>query len=476
MRLAPWQKDELRNIYDNPAGTRRAILSFARKNGKTALSACLLLVHLCGPKAIPNSSLYSAAQSRDQASLIFNLAAKIIRMAPVLHDQIVIKEATKVLEFPTYGSKYRALSAEVTTAYGLSPVFVVHDELGQVRGPRSSLYEALETATGAQENPLSVIISTQAPTDGDLLSILIDDALTEADPRVVCKVYSAPMDIDPFCEAALRLANPAYGDFLNPQEVLGMANDAKRMPAREAEYRNLVLNQRVEALAPFVSKDVWDRCGFATEDIMDTPVYGGLDLSEVKDLTALVLIGMVHGRWQVHPTFWLPSEGIAEKARNDRVPYDLWVKNKFLETTPGRSVSYEYVANYLRGVFDTYDIRKLAFDTWNMKHLKPWLEQAGFSEQEIKDKFVEFGQGTKSMSPALRELEEILLEEKMAHGMHPVLSMCAGNSVVEGKDSANRRLSKNKSSGRIDGMVALAMAVGAAPLKAPQVDIEALIG
>lgn len=476
MRLAPWQKDEIKRIYDNPAGTRRAILSFARKNGKTALSACLLLVHLCGPKAIPNSNLYSTAQSREQAAIIFSLAAKMIRIAPVLQSQIIIKETTKVLEFPTYNSRYRALSAEATTAFGLSPVFVVHDELGQVRGPRSALYEAMETATGAQEDPLSIIISTQAPTDADLLSTLIDDALTDADPRVICRVYSAPMDLDPFSEEAVRLANPAFGDFLNPREVMDMANSAKRMPAREAEYRNLVLNQRVEALAPFVSHDVWARCGFAVEDIQDVDVYGGLDLSEVKDLTALVLIGKVHDRWQVHPTFWLPEEGLTEKARNDRVPYDLWWQKGFLRTTPGRTVTYQYVAVYLREVFDEYRIKKLSFDAWNMKHLKPWLEEAGFSEEEIKEKFVEFGQGTKSMSPALRELEEIILDEKMAHGNHPVLTMCAANSVVVGKDSSNRKLSKAKSSGRIDGMVALAMAVGSAPLGAPAIDVEALIG
>jgi phage terminase large subunit-like protein len=130
----------------------------------------------------------------------------------------------------------------------------------------------------------------------------------------------------------------------------------------------------------------------------------------------------------------------------------------------------------LREVFDEYRIKKLSFDAWNMKHLKPWLEEAGFSEEEIKEKFVEFGQGTKSMSPALRELEEIILDEKMAHGNHPVLTMCAANSVVVGKDSSNRKLSKAKSSGRIDGMVALAMAVGSAPLGAPAIDVEALIG
>src|SRR5215471_4246906 len=176
--LMDWQKREILRIYDNPAGTRRAIISVGRKSGKTTLAACLLLVHLAGPAAIPNSQLYSAAQSRDQAGLLFALAAKIVRMSPALSAAIVCRDGTKQLHCPAKGTLYRALSADASTAYGLSPVFVCHDELGQVRGPRSELYEALETATAGQLAPLSIIISTQAPTDADLLSVLIDDALS----------------------------------------------------------------------------------------------------------------------------------------------------------------------------------------------------------------------------------------------------------------------------------------------------------
>ena len=475
VKLRDWQKAELLKIYDNPAGTRRAIISWGRKNAKTTFAAFLLLLHLCGPEKRYNSQLYSAAQSRDQAALIFNLAAKIVRMSPDLRLVVMIRDTAKQLFCPELGTLYRALSAEAATAFGLSPVFMVHDELGVVRGPRSALYEALETATGAQEHPLSVIISTQAPTDADLLSVLIDDALAGNDPRVTCSLHTAPKDADPFDEQTIRQANPAFGDFLNPVEVLAMAQDAKRMPAREAEFRNLVLNQRVETDSPFVSRLAWKECGGAIGDLHGVPLFGGLDLSSVADLTALVLIGRIGKVWQVQPTFWLPAEGLIEKSERDRVPYDLWEGQGYLQTTPGRSVSYEYVAQLVRGLFAEYDIRKLGFDDWNMVHFKPWLMQAGFSEQFIADRFVNFRQGTKSMSPALRVLEQAIREGELAHGNHPVLAMCAGCAVVEGKDDANRKLSKNKSTGRIDGMVALAMAFGVAPLQTT-IDIEALIG
>ncbi len=475
--LRIWQRREIRKIYDNPAGTRRAILSFGRKNGKTALAAFLLLLHLCGPEKRFNSQLYSAAQSRDQAALLFSLAAKIVRMSPELREVVTVRDTAKQLFCPDLGTLYRALSAEAATAFGLSPAFIVHDELGQVRGPRSSLYEALETATGAQEAPLSIIISTQAATDADLLSVLIDDAKAGHDPRVTLSLYTAPKEDDPFTAETIRKANPAYGDFLNAQEVLAMAQDAKRMPAREAEYRNLVLNQRVEMYRAFVSESAWKACGAPVGDLHNVPVYAGLDLSSVSDLTAFVMIGLRGRNWHVQPTFWLPRDGLELKAQKDRVPYDLWHQQGYLQTTPGNSVSYEYVAEYLYQMFSEYDVQKIAFDDWGMIHLKPWLIKAGFSEATIEERFHKFRQGGKTMAPALRDLEVAIREQELAHGNHPVLAMCAACAVIDGKDDSTRRLSKNKSTGRIDGMVALAMAVGVAPLQtAKPVDIEAMIG
>ena len=434
LRLQDWQKDILRAIYDNPHGTRRAIVSMGRKNAKTTLSACLLLAHLCGPPARnrPNSELYSAAQSRDQAGIIFSLAAKMVRLNPILARAVRIMETAKTLVCGELGTRYRALSAEATTAFGLSPSLIIHDELGRVRGPRSPLYEALETAVGAQEAPLSVVISTQAATDGDLLSILIDDALRGADPTTVVKLYAAPPELDPFSEEAIRAANPALDAFMNKREVLAMAADAARMPARENEYRNLVLNQRVETSTPFLAPAIWKACGDQPLDFTGLSVFAGLDLSESADLTALVLRhpDPNNGIWHVRPIFWLPSERLAEKAARDRAPYDLWAEQGFLETTPGASISYEFIAERLKDVFEDYQVTKIAFDRWNYSHLKPWLSKAGFSEQLLERTFLEFGQGTKSMSPALRDLESLVLERKLRHGNHPVLTMIWASSAL----------------------------------------------
>lgn len=473
VRLRDWQRDNICRIYDNPAGTRRAIISFGRKNAKTTLAAFLLLLHTCGPEAKPNSQLNSAAQSKDQAAILFKLAAKVARLSPTLAPVLVIRDTVKELFCPDLGTLYKALSAEASTAYGLSPIFIVHDELGQVKGPRSELYDALETAVGAHDNPLSIIISTQAPTEADLLSVLIDDAKAGHDPRVVLSIYTAPLDMDPFSEAAIKLANPAFGDFLNATEVLAMAEDARRMPSREAEYRNLVLNQRVEVNNPFVSRALWQSCQGKVEDFAGLPIYCGLDLSECNDLTALVMVAPTEGKFHVRPTFWLPADGLRERSLKDRVPYDQWAKEGHLETTPGKSIEYEFVAEHLRGLFDRHDVRAVAFDRWGWRHLKPWLERAGFSEEEI-GRFVEFGQGFQSMSPALRDLESALLNGKLVHDGHPVLTMCAANAVVQADPAGNRKLTKAKSRGRIDGMVSLtmAMSVAATHEEGPVIDLD----
>lgn len=470
LKLAPFMREDFYEIYDNPSGTRLAILSRGRKNAKTVEAAIITLLHLCGPEARENSDIYSAAQSRDQAGILFDRASKMVRLSPVLSEVVQIGHTGKWLKCPELGTTYKALSAEVSTSLGLSPVLIIHDELGQVKGPVSPLYEALETATAAQDQPLSIVISTQAPTDADLLSVLIDDALGGHDPRVVIRIDSAPLEMDAFGIEAIRLANPAFEYFMNKDEVLAMANAAKRMPSRESQYRNLVLNQRVEASSPFVSRALWKTCGADPKPIEGVPVYGGLDLSSVNDLTGLVLIGEIEGIWQVHPTFWLPGDGLAEKSRADRVPYDQWEKQGYLVAAPGKSVDYQFVAEYIRNIFGILDVRKIAFDRWNFKHLKPWLMAVGFTEKDIEEHFIEFGQGFASMSPALRDLEAEILNGRLAHGNHPVLSMCANNAVVQMDPSGNRKLAKNKSSGRIDGMVALTMAIGAAPAEIPSAE------
>lgn len=461
LRLMPFQRDFIKAVYDNPSGTSRAYLSIARKNGKSALIACLALAHAVGPEAKLNSQIISGARSRDQASIVFKLAEKMVRMNPDLAKIVKVIPSQKTLIGLPMNVEYRAISAEAGTAHGLSPILAILDEIGQIRGPHDAFVEAIETAQGAHDAPVLLAISTQAAKDSDLFSIWLDDAQKSKDPRIVSHVYSAPEECDIMDRSAWQEANPALGVFRSITDIEDFAERANRQPSSENSFRWLYLNQRIEASAPFVSKSVWQGCGDPVAKQFDGPVYGGLDLSSVNDLTAKVYVSLVDGIWHAKPTFWLPGEGLAEKSRADRVPYDVWARDGHLRTTPGKTVDYEFVATTLWRDCQEMDVRKIAFDRWNYRHLRPWLLKAGFREDQLEGDhaiFEPMGQGFQSMSPALRDLEADLLDGKIAHGNHPVLTMCASNAIVTADPAGNRKLDKAKASGRIDGMVALTMA------------------
>lgn len=457
VRLAQHQVEYFLSIYDNTEYTTIAIKSVARKNAKTAEAAFMIIVHLVGPEAVQNSRIISGAMSKEQAAEVYNYASKCVTLSPRLSAKCrIIPTQKKIIGLPM-NVEYQAISAEASTAHGKSPILAVLDEVGQIRGPRSDFVDAITTAQGAYLKARVVYISTQAPTVRDFFSILIDDAVRSRPPGVVCHVYTADDDCDLMDEKAWKDANPALGIYRSLEDVRAQAEKASRMPSFEPTFRNLILNQRVESAAPFVSKKVWEANGKPGEPIGKKKVFGGLDLSAVSDLTALIIVS---ADGDVICWFWLPAEGLLQKAKEDKVPYDVWEKQGFLLTTPGKSIEYEYIAAELKKIFARYDVQAINFDRALMKFLMPWLRKAGFTEQEL-EKFKDFGQGFFSMTPALRDLESKLLQEKLRHGMHPVLTMCAGNAVIETDAAGNRKFAKNKSNGRIDGMVALAMAVAA---------------
>lgn len=455
--LLPFQQSFIYCVFDNPNGTRKAILSMARKNGKSALIACILLSYIFGPESQKNSQIVSGALSKEQASLIFKLSRKMITQIPNWEFHVNIVPSLKVLEGKALGVEYKSLASDGATTMGISPIVILADESGQIVGPNSDFISALETSQGAYDDPLFIHLSTQSPTDNDLLSREIDKAMVSQDPHTVCHLYSAPEDCDLMDEKAWEMANPALGIFRSKKDLEEQLKEAAIMPSKENSARNLLLNQRISGESPFVSKSVWQENGEIPESLKAKKVYGGLDLSAVSDLTGLVLVSE---DGDVESIAWLPKEGIIEKSKTDRVPYDVWAKQGLLNTPPGKAIEYEYVAYELKRVFDEYDVQQINFDRYNMKFLHPWLKKAGLTDAQI-DKFNDFGQGMVSMSPALRELEMKLLQKKLKHGNNPVLTMCIGNSRVEMDAAGNRKFTKKKSTGRIDLAVCLAMAVDA---------------
>ena len=467
LTIRPWQRDFLEAVYGEDEAGRRpvrtAVLSMARKNGKTQLVAGLGLCHLLGPEAEGRGEVYAAANDKAQSGKTFAEMVAILDDHPELDARCNVVKFSKrieVLSGQGKGSIFAALSADASTKQGLSPSFTIYDELGTA--PKRDLYEALDTAMGARDNPLLCVISTQAASDHAVLSELIDygkkvNSGEVVDPSFHLTFYGADMDDDPWDEATWLKANPALGDFRSLDDVQRQAAQARRMPAAEQGFRNLILNQRVDAHVRFLAKAEWDNNGGAVdyEALQGRTCYGGLDLSQSRDLTAFVLVfPRPDGGIDVLPRFFLPEKNIAEKSELDRVPYDIWAKQGFLTLIPGAVVDPSFVAEAIAEACEIYDVQRIAYDRWRIADLKRELDRMG-----AQTPLEPYGQGFRDMGPAVDKLERAVAEGRLCHAGNPLLTYCASNAVIEADPAGNRKLAKNKSSGRIDGLVALAMAL-----------------
>lgn len=471
IKLLDFQKDFIRSIYTptNRSGNRtvrRAILSIGRKNGKTLTTGALVLVHLVGPESIRNGELYSCANDRDQASMVFKYVAQIVRADPELAALIKIVDSTKTMICFENGTTYRAISAEAGTKFGLNPSLWIYDELAQARN--RDLYDAMDTASGAREESLGIIISTQSPDPQHPLSQLIDDGESGNDPTIVCHLHAVPDETeDIFDEKVWYSANPALGKFRLLDEMRNAAKRAKRMPSFEAAFRNLYLNQRTSSETPFIPRAEWIACQGEAAIENGEGLYLGLDLSGKTDLTALVAVS--NGKDdKVRPWFWKPKESLIEHERRDRVPYTLWEKQGIINTTPGRAIQYSFIAQEIAEIHRNYNIVGMAFDRYRIDDLLNAMREIGLeSYVDGKDhqlsgaiRLVPWGQGYASMTQAVEALEVSVLERKLVHDGHPCLTWNISNAMAISDAAGNRKLDKAATRFRIDGAVALAMAVG----------------
>ena len=472
-KMRRFQRRFIQDIYgktdkDGRRIVRRAILAVARKNGKTAKIATLALAHLVGPEAIKNGEIYSAANDRDQAAIVFKYAAQIVRSDPELSGYIRIVDSTKTMLCMANGSIYRAISAEAGTKYGLNPSVVIFDELAQAKN--RELYDALDTSMAARAEPLYIVISTQSNDPQHILSQLIDDGLSGRDQSTICHLYAVPDEAEGVFddEKLWRLANPALGDFRSLQEMRVAAKRAKRMPTFENAFRNLYLNQRVAAESPLIPRGEWLACKGEAVIEPGAEIYLGLDLSGKTDLTALVAVTAAPDRDVVRPWFWKPGDTMAEHERRDRVPYSTWKAQGYLGTTPGRAIQYDWVAERLGEIHRDYTIVGMAFDRWRIDDLKNALARAGVDcYVEGKDnvvaggiRMVDWGQGYASMTQAVEALEVSIMERKFCHDGHPVLTWNMSNAMAISDAAGNKKIDKSKTRFRIDGAVACAMALG----------------
>jgi phage terminase large subunit-like protein len=471
-RMRKFQRRFIRDVYglqdrNGNRRIRRAILSIARKNGKTALIATLALVHLIGPEAVRNGEIYSAANDREQAAIVFKYAAQIVRADPELMAYIKIIDSTKTMVCYSNGSMYRAVSAEVGTKFGLNPTVVIYDELAQARN--RELYDALDTSMAARTEPLFITISTQSNDPQHILSQLIDDGLRQSDPTTITHLYAVPDDAEGIFnnKSVWKKANPALGDFRSLSEMQTMAKRAQRMPTFENSFRNLYLNQRVNYESPLIPKAEWLGCRGDAEIEDGEEVYLGLDLSGKTDLTALVAVSAGE-KDKVKAWFWKPQASMIQHEDRDRVPYRVWERQGYIETTPGRAIQYDWIAVRLADIITRYSVIGLAFDRYRIDDLLNSMGRIGIecyvdskeAERSGALRMVPWGQGYASMTQAVEALEVSILERKFIHDGNPVLTWNFSNAVSISDAAGNRKIDKSKTRFRIDGTVATAMAIG----------------
>lgn len=463
-KLRDWQKAIIRDIYDpsddnNRRAIRTALLTMGRKNGKTQLAAALCLVHLLGPECEPRGQIYSAAADRSQAAIIFNEAAAMIRADAELSQLVNIIESTKRIVHYGSGSFYQAVSSDAKTSHGYSASCIIYDELAQA--PNRHLYDVLTTSTAARAEPLTIVISTMSSDPNSVMSELVDygrkirDGVL-IDPHFVPFIYEVAQDLDPWDEDSWYLANPALGDFRSLDEMRQYALQAKRIPTREATFRNLYLNQAVDADQAFISSIDWDLCSDTIDiaALRGRPCWAGLDLSSTTDLTALVLYFPEDGG-AIIPFFWVPDECISLREDTDKVPYRTWRDMGLLEANPGRAIDRLAIAMRLAQISADYDIRGIAYDRWRFEDLNKTL-----SDEGIDLPLKAWGQGFRDMAPAIDALEAAILDRKIAHAGHPILTWNMSNAVVTMDPAGARKIAKDKSIERVDGIIALAMALG----------------
>jgi phage terminase large subunit-like protein len=478
--LRPWQKVFIRRVYRTNQNDERlirtAILSLARKNGKTQLAAALALCHLSGPEAEPRGEIYACANDRFQAGKIYNEMVALIEHHSYLSARTNIIRFKKDIEDLINGSVYCTLTAEAKTKMGLSPSFVVYDELGQASS--RDLYDAMDSAMGARREPLLLVISTQAADSYAPLSHLIDYGLKVNAGEIKDKtfhltLYSTPEDADPWQQESWEMANPALNDFRSLSDVKRLAGQAQRMATQENAFRNLILNQRVAAEARFMEQSAWKACGGEAVILPGQQVWAGLDLGSTRDLTALVLTRQDdRGVWHVKPYVWVPGN-LKERSDEDGVPYEVWAREGLI-IPAGVAVDPRNVARKIAELNGQNQILGLAFDRWRVHEMKRELDQIGCAVP-----LIEHGQGYKDMSPAVDIVERLTVQGKLRHGLHPVLTWCANNAVVIRDPAGGRKFDKSntKYRSRIDALVAMAMALSAGAIKerSKNVDIETMI-
>ena len=464
-KLLDWQRQIIQDLFGivKPNGYRQfntAYIEIPKKNGKSELAAAVALLLCCGDGE-QRAEIYGCAADRGQATIVFDVAADMVRMCPALNRRCKILASQKRIIYTPTNSFYQVLSAEAYSKHGFNIHGVVFDELHTQ--PNRKLFDVMTKGSGdARMQPLYFLITT-AGTDTNSICYETHQKAKDIlegrkiDPTFYPVIYGAGEDEDWTDPKVWIKSNPSLGETIGMDKVEAACESAKQNPGEENSFRQLRLNQWVKQAVRWMPMDKWDACAFpVNEEMLEGRVcYGGLDLSSTTDLTSFCLVFPPEDEeepYYVLPYFWVPEDTLELRVKRDHVPYDLWNRQGYLETTEGNVVHYGYIEKFIERLGERFNIRDIAFDRWGATQMSQDLENMGFT-------VVPMGQGFASMSPPTKELMKLTLERKIAHGGHPVLRWNMDNIFIRTDPAGNIKADKAKSTEKIDGAIAMIMAL-----------------
>ena len=465
--LIDWQEQIIRDVFGTikENGYRQfstAFVEIPKKQGKSELAAAVALLLLCGDGE-ERAEVYSCASDRQQAGIVFDVAADMVRMCPALNKRCKILTARKRIEYLPTNSFYQVVSADVSSKHGFNTSGVIFDELHTQ--PNRKLYDVMTKGAGdARTQPLFFLITTAGVDTKSICYEVHQKALDiingkKHDSTFYPVIYGAAPEDDWTDPVVWAKANPSLGITVPIDKVREACESAKQNPGEENSFRQLRLNQWVKQTVRWMPMEKWNACAFPVDpsELEGRKCYGGLDLSSTGDITALSLVfppatEADQERYSVLPFFWLPEGALDTRVKRDHVPYDLWLRDGLVNTTEGDVIHYGFIEAYIEQLSKLYNIREIAFDRWGAVQMVQNLEGMGLT-------VVPFGQGFKDMSPPTKELMKLTLEKKIAHGGNPVLSWMMDNVFIRRDPAGNIKADKEKSTEKIDGVIATIMAL-----------------
>lgn len=460
IRLEPWEDFIIGSLFGwkRADGTRRfrdAYIEVARKNGKTEIASGVGLLLAFFDKE-GGAEVYAAATKRDQAKIVWDEAARMVKASPTLRARI--RSTVGSLFIEGSASKFAPLGADADTLDGLN----VHGSLvDEVHAHRNrALWDVLGTASGARRQPMRFAITTAGYDRKSLCWELHTFGMSvlgglEGPAADATFVYIATLDDgdDPFDEAVWPKANPNLGVSVKVDEMREQASRAQAMPGARNAFLRLRLNVWTEQADRWADMESWDACKAAPVFATDQRRFAGLDLASTRDIAAFLLIAPSDdGYLDVRPYFWCPAEGIRQRSQRDGVPYDVWADQGLITATPGNVTDYDRIRSDIRDIADDLGLGPIGYDRWNASQLVNQLQEDGAE-------LVPVGQGFQSLSSPMREVEKLMLGKRIRHGGHPVLRWMVSNLQASQDPAGNLKPDREKSADKIDGFAALLDAV-----------------